>query len=252
MPDKNKMKVFKRTNMTIFETCTLCKHGEIPSNATWGYCKHPGHFYDNLRHKQRLPGVAHAAMGCDDFELMHKASREMAELGPYLKLLPIHEAVVEEVGVEEEKSVDENIDYEKLAELLKSAISIETEKEAYDFIDRAITLAEETWPKLTVENAEKKMELIANLLSIKNPEKFLEKIKDFEGESIEPKELLEKIKDSEGENIKSSQFEEACRVYREKYKNIKDAQFEADFEEAGRLTDSAVAEIHADDAEDNE
>lgn len=162
MPDKNKMAVFKQTNMTIFKTCTLCKHGEIPSNATWGYCTHPDHFYYHLRHRQRLPGVSHAAMGCDDFEIMHKASQNMAELGPYLELLPNQENNVEEVGVEK---VDDGIDYEKITELLKSAISIETEDQAIEFVEKAISLAESNWPELMVENAESKFELIARLLS---------------------------------------------------------------------------------------
>ena len=100
MPDKNKLEVFKKTNMILFKGCVLCKHGEIPANTTWGYCKHPNHFYDHSRHG-RLPGASHAAMGCDDFVMKSVTHRDMIELGPYLKLVPLHDAKIKEVGVEE-------------------------------------------------------------------------------------------------------------------------------------------------------
>lgn len=100
MPDKNKMKVFAQTGMTIFKSCILCRFGESPNNA-WGYCKHPDHFFTHATHG-RVPGVSHASMGCDDFEPMNEHSREMTELAPYLKLLPFHDDNLECVGVEEE------------------------------------------------------------------------------------------------------------------------------------------------------
>jgi len=101
MPDKNKIKVFQSTGMKIFKSCVLCKHGEIPGNVWWGYCKHPEHFFTHARHG-RMPGVAHAAMGCDDFELLNKHTREMVELGVYSELIPYYDEEVEMVGVEEE------------------------------------------------------------------------------------------------------------------------------------------------------
>ena len=42
-------------------------------------------------------------MGCDDFESMNEHSREMVELAPYLKLLPLHDDNLVQVGVEEDE-----------------------------------------------------------------------------------------------------------------------------------------------------
>jgi hypothetical protein len=100
MPDKNKVKVFQETGMKIFKSCILCRHGEIPGNA-WGYCKNQSHFFTHAKHG-RMPGVAHASMGCDDFAMMGQHTREMTELGVYTSLIPYHDEEVEVVGVEEE------------------------------------------------------------------------------------------------------------------------------------------------------
>lgn len=100
MPDENKLKVFARTNMTLFKSCVLCRHGETPANSEWGYCKHPNHFYTHGRHG-RLPGTSHASMGCEDFAMKNKNLRQMVELGPYIELVPFSDAKVEQVGVEE-------------------------------------------------------------------------------------------------------------------------------------------------------
>ena len=109
MPDPNKLKVFEQTKMTLFKGCVLCKHGEIPANTTWGYCKHTGHFYTHGKHG-RLPGSSHAAMGCDDFQMKHVTHRDMIELGPYLELVPVYDAAVEEVGVEQEPMPEKPVD----------------------------------------------------------------------------------------------------------------------------------------------
>jgi len=108
MPDENKMKIFSDTRMTIFKSCPICRHGEI-SGGNWGYCKHPNHFFTHAKHG-RVPGVSHVAMGCDDFEMMNQSSREMAELGPYLDLLPLHYEDIEEVGVEEDSRDEEPVE----------------------------------------------------------------------------------------------------------------------------------------------
>lgn len=270
MPDKNKMSVFKKTSMTVFKTCTLCKHGEIPSNTTWGYCKHPDHFYTHLRHNQRLPGVSHASMGCDDFEMMHEASRNMVELGPYLKLLPIQEKSAEKVGVE---TIEDGIDYEKLTELIKSAIHIENENQAIEFVEKAISLAEATWPELMVENAESKFELIAKLLSSDPKEaqaiadEYVSGTKKTDDEPVDKvfkgspgigkTETSVDVLDSpktEGDDTTKTSFEKSSRKFKGIYDNTQvdddEDTFDADFEEAGRSTDSAVAEAHADDADD--
>jgi len=101
MPDKNKVKIFQETGMKIFKSCTLCRYGEIPNNNSWGYCKNKSHFFTHAKHG-RMPGVAHAAMGCDDFELQNEHSRAMVELGVYSELIPYYDEEVEMVGVEEE------------------------------------------------------------------------------------------------------------------------------------------------------
>jgi outer membrane biosynthesis protein TonB len=46
-------------------------------------------------------------MGCEDFRIRNPNTREMTELGPYLELIPIHDIMVEEVGVEEVDEIEE-------------------------------------------------------------------------------------------------------------------------------------------------
>lgn len=122
MPDENKMQVFKDTNMTIFKSCILCKHGEVPPSNDWGICKHPGHFYTHARHG-RLPGPAHSSMGCNDHEMLNPASRKMVELGPYLELIPMHDDKVEEVGAEEVEVDGKKGGSEEIKEILKKEAS---------------------------------------------------------------------------------------------------------------------------------
>ena len=120
MPDTNKLKVFEQTRMTIFKSCILCRYGEIP-NSAWGYCKHPDHFYTHGKHG-RVPGVSHASMGCNDFEFMNEHSREMVELGPYLRLLPLQDDVVEVVGGVEDEDTTE-ADFEEAGRLTDSVVA---------------------------------------------------------------------------------------------------------------------------------
>ena len=233
MPDKNKMAVFKQTNMTIYKTCTLCKHGEISSNAAWGYCNHPGHSYDHLRHKQRLPGVSHASMGCDDFELMHEASREMVELGPYFELLPIADDNIEDIGV---KKIDPtNDDWKSVKGLIylaamRNDIRVSEEDSLRDVLSKVLRHLRQA-AKASHDNCH-----CGQLHKIDGTTAKLIKITPGIGKT------------------ECCNFAESCRQFKEIYDNTQvnddEDTTESDFEEAGRLTDSAVADAHVDDAED--
>ena len=239
MPDKNKMAVFKQTNMTIFKTCTLCRHGEIPSNTTWGYCKHPGHFYDHLRHRQRLPGVSHASMGCDDFELMHEASREMVELGPYFDLLPIADDNIEEVGVEE---FDEHgDDWKSMEELIhlaavKNDIRVGDEDSLKDVLSNVLRHLHQaaTRPTGSCKCGKSEGTLSIGQLPDGTPAVFCADCRGGAPDEPDDEPVEMSFKGSPKEDPDDDDEDTTA----------------ADFEEAGRLTDSAVADAHADDAED--
>ena len=53
----------------------------------------------------------------------------------------------------------------------------------------------------------------------------------------------------DGGDATKTSFEESCRYFREIYDNT---QVDANFEEAGRLTDSAVADSNADDVDEDD